>query len=294
VSGHEGHALLVDRGNLKRRKRISAIVGVASTVAALLAVAVLLIVVGSVLVKGLGALSIHFLTTPTALFGESGGGISNAIVGSGIMVGLAALMAIPIGLLVAIYTTEFAPAGIAHPIRFVLDVLNGVPTIITGIFVYGLLVAGNHQSGFAASVALAIVMLPIVARTAQEVLSLVPATLKEAAHALGIAPWRATVRVTLPTAAGGLLTGALLAVARVAGETAPLILLSSIFAPGVLTEPGEALASIPIFIFQASESPSPEAHTQAWAAALILIAFVLVLNIVARAFYARSRKRMGA
>jgi phosphate transport system permease protein len=294
VSGPEGHALLVDRGNLKRRKRLSAVVGVASTVAALLAVAVLLIVVGSVLIKGLGALSIHFLTTPTALFGESGGGISNAIVGTGIMVGLAALMAIPVGLLVAIYTTEFASPRTAHPIRFVLDVLNGVPTIITGIFVYGLLVAGKHQSGFAASVALAIVMLPIVARTAQEVLSLVPATLKEAAHALGIAPWRATVRVTLPTAAGGLLTGALLAVARVAGETAPLILLSSIFAPGVLTEPSQALASIPIFIFQASESPSPEAHTQAWAAALILIAFVLVLNIVARTFYARSRKRMGA
>lgn len=289
-----GHALLLDRGNLRRRKRVSAIVGAGSTVAALLAVAVLLIVVGSVLLKGVGALSLHFLTTPTALFGESGGGISNAIVGSAIMVGLAALMAIPVGLLVAIYTTEFAPARIAHPIRFVLDVLNGVPTIITGIFVYGLLVAGKQQSGFAASVALAIVMLPIVARTAQEVLSLVPATLKEAAHALGIAPWRATVRVTLPTAAGGLLTGALLAVARVAGETAPLILLSSIFAPGVLTEPGEALASIPIFIFQSSESPSPEAHTQAWAAALILIAFVLVLNIVARAFYARSRKRMGA
>jgi phosphate transport system permease protein len=294
VNAPEGHSLLLDRGNLKRRKRVSAVVGAASTVAALLAVAVLLIVVGSVLIKGLGALSIHFLTTPTALFGESGGGISNAIVGTGIMVGLAALMAIPVGLLVAIYTTEFASPRTAHPIHFVLDVLNGVPTIITGIFVYGLLVAGNHQSGFAASVALAIVMLPIVARTAQEVLSLVPATLKEAAHALGIAPWRTTVRVTLPTAAGGLLTGALLAVARVAGETAPLILLSSIFAPGILTEPSEALASIPIFIFQASESPSPEAHTQAWAAALILIAFVLVLNIVARTFYARSRKRMGA
>lgn len=294
MNGPEGHSLLVDRGNLKRRKRLSAVVNAASTVAALLAVAVLLIVVGSVLIKGLGALSIHFLTTPTALFGESGGGISNAIVGTGIMVGLAALMAIPVGLLVAIYTTEFASPRTAHPIRFVLDVLNGVPTIITGIFVYGLLVAGKQQSGFAASIALAIIMLPIVARTAQEVLSLVPATLKEAAHALGIAPWRATVRVTLPTAAGGLLTGALLAVARVAGETAPLILLSSIFAPGVLTEPSEALASIPIFIFQASESPSPEAHTQAWAAALILIAFVLVLNIVARTFYARSRKRMGA
>jgi phosphate transport system permease protein len=294
VSGPESHALLLDRGNLKRRKRFDKLVGAASTVAALLAVAVLLIVVGSVLSKGVGALSLHFLTTPMGLFGDTSGGISNAIVGTGIIVGVAALMAIPVGLLVAIYTTEFAPPRIGQPIRFVLDLLNGVPTIITGIFVYGLMVAGNKQSGFAGSVALAIIMLPIVARTAQEMLALVPGALKEAAYALGIARWRTLVRVTLPTAAGGLLTGALLAVARVAGETAPLILLSSIFAPGLLTEPGEALASIPVFIFQSSESPSPEAHTQAWAAALVLIAFVLVLNIVARAFYARSRKRMGA
>jgi phosphate transport system permease protein len=294
MSGPESHALLLDRGNLKRRKRFDKLVGAASTVAALLAVAVLLIVVGSVLSKGVGALSLHFLTTPMGLFGDTSGGISNAIVGTGIIVGVAALMAIPVGLLVAIYTTEFAPPRIGQPIRFVLDLLNGVPTIITGIFVYGLMVAGNKQSGFAGSVALAIIMLPIVARTAQEMLALVPGALKEAAYALGIARWRTLLRVTLPTAAGGLLTGALLAVARVAGETAPLILVCSIFGQGVLTEPNEALASIPIFIFQSSESPSPEAHTQAWAAALILIAFVLVLNIVARAFYARSRKRMGA
>jgi phosphate transport system permease protein len=288
------HALLLNRGNLKRRNRFNRLVNVASTVAALLAVAVLVLVVGSVFLKGVGALSWHFLSTPTALFGESGGGISNAIVGSAIIVAIAAAMAIPIGILVAIYTTEFASPRTAHPIRFVLDILNGVPTIITGIFVFGLMVEGNKQSGFAASVALAIVMLPIVARTAQEVLSLVPGTLKEAAHALGIAPWRSTVRITIPTAAGGLITGSLLAVARVAGETAPIILLSSIVGQGVLTNPGEALASIPYFIFTASESPKPEAHTEAWAAALVLIAFVLVLNIVARAFYARSRKRMGA
>ena len=288
------HALLLDRGNLKRRNRFNRVVEVTRTVAALLAVAVLVIVVGSVFLKGVGALSWHFLTTPMALFGESGGGISNAIVGSAIIVGIAALMAIPVGILVAIYTTEFASPRIAHPVRFVLDVLNGVPTIITGIFVFGLMVEGGQQSAFAASVALAIIMLPIVARTAQEVLALVPATLKEASHALGIARWRATVRITIPTAAGGLLTGSLLAVARVAGETAPIILLSSIFGQGVLTDPGEAMASIPYFIFQASESPKPEAHTEAWAAALVLIAFVLVLNIVARAFYARSRKRMGA
>jgi phosphate transport system permease protein len=294
VSPNGSHALLVDRGNLKRRNRFNWAIEASSTIAAVLAVAVLAIVVGSVFLKGVGALSWHFLTTPTVLFGESGGGISNAIVGTGIIVGIAAAMAIPVGILVAIYTTEFAPPRIAHPIRFVLDVLNGVPTIITGIFVYGLLVAGNQQSAFAASVALAIIMLPIVARTAQEVLALVPSTLKEAAHALGVARWRTTLRVTVPTAAGGLVTGALLAVARVAGETAPLILLCSIFAPGVLTDPSQAVASIPIFIFQASESPKPEAHTEAWAAALVLIAFVLILNIVARAFYARSRKRMEA
>jgi len=294
VSGPQDHALLLDRGNLKRRNRLNKLVGVVSTIAALLAVAVLLIVVGSVLSKGIGALSFHFLTTPTGLFGDTSGGISNAIVGTVILVAVAALMAIPVGLLVAIYTTEFAPNRIGHAIRFVLDLLNGVPTIITGIFVYGLMVAGNKQSGYAGSVALAIIMLPIVARTAQEVLTLVPATLKEAAHALGVARWRMTLRITLPTAAGGLLTGALLSVARVAGETAPLILTCAIFRQGVLTDPSEALASIPVFIFQSSESPSPEAHTQAWAAALILIAFVLVLNIVARAFYARSRKRMGA
>jgi phosphate transport system permease protein len=293
MSPTDSHALLTDRGNLKRRNRINRGVEISSTVAALLAVVVLLIVVGSVLLRGITAISWHFLTTPTVLFGESGGGISNAILGSAIMVGVAALIAIPIGILVAIFTTEFAPGWIAHPVRFVLDVLNGVPTIITGIFVYGLIVVPQgHQSGFAASLALAIVMLPIVARTSQEVLTLVPGTIKEAAHALGIARWRTTMRITVPTAAAGLITGSLLAVARVAGETAPLILLSSIFEPGLLTNPGKALASIPIFIFQASESPKPEAHTEAWAAALVLIAFVLLLNILARAFYARSRKRM--
>lgn len=293
MSSVEGHALMMHSAGLKRRNRINRAVEVCSSIAALLAVAILLIVVGSVLSKGLGALSLHFLTTPMGLFGDTSGGISNAIVGTAIIVVSAAAMAIPVGLLVAIYTTEFAPPRIGQGVRFALDLLNGVPTIITGIFVYGLIVQPQgHQSGFAGSVALAIIMLPIVARTAQEVLTLVPATLKEAAHALGIARWRTTVRVTLPTAAGGLVTGALLAVARVAGETAPLLLVCSIFGQGVLTEPSQALASIPIFIFQSSESPNPEAHTQAWAAALILIAFVLVLNVVARAFYSRSRQRM--
>ncbi len=287
------HPLFAARGNLRRRRRVNRVVEISSTVAALLAVAVLLIVVFSVFRKGVGALNLGFFTKSTPLFGASGGGIANAIVGTGIMVGLATLMAVPIGLLVAIYTSEFAEQRVAHVVRFALDILNGVPTIITGIFVVGLIVIPQgHGSGTAGAVALAIIMLPIVARTAQEVLALVPETLKEAAYALGVTRWRTTLRVTLPTAAGGLLTGSLLAIARVAGETAPLILTSFLFAPGVITDPSQGLASIPLFIFQSSESPSPESHTQAWAAALVLIAFVLVLNVIARAFYARSRQRL--
>jgi phosphate transport system permease protein len=287
------HPLFSATGNLRRRRLVNRVVEVTATVAALLAVAVLLIVVASVVRKGIGAINIDFLTKSTPLFGTAGGGIANAMVGTAIMVALAALMAIPVGLLVAIYTTEFAEQRVAYIVRFALDVLNGVPTIITGIFVLGLIVIPQgHGSGTAGAIALAIIMLPIVARTAQEVLELVPGTLKEAAYALGVTRWRTVLRVTLPTAAGGMLTGSLLAVARVAGETAPLILLTGVVAPGVLTDPSQPLASIPLFIFTASESPSPDAHTQAWAAALILIGFVLVLNIIARAFYSRSRKRL--
>ena len=281
-------------GNLRRRRRVNRLIEVASTIAAVLAVAVLALVVGSVAVKGISAINIDFLTKTgaTSGFGQSGTGIANAIVGTGIMVALATLLAVPIGLLVAIYTHEFAPPRVANVVRFALDILNGVPTIITGIFIYGLLVVGGQQSGWAGAIALSIVMLPIVARTAQEVLALVPEHLREAAYALGVTRWRTVVRVIVPTAAGGLLTGALLGVARVAGETAPLLFVSSIAANEVSTDPSQALASIPVTIFQLSEQPYPLAHTQAWGAALILILFVLVLNIVARAFYARSQRRL--
>ncbi len=287
------HPLFGAGGNLTRRRRVNKLVEVSSTVAALVAVAVLAIVVGSVFLKGVGALNVDFFTKSTPLFGASGGGIANALVGTGVMVGIAALISVPVGILIAIYTTEFADQRVAGVVRFALDILNGVPTIITGIFVLGLVVIPQgHPSGTAGAIALAIIMLPIVARTAQEVLELVPGTLKEGAYALGVTRWRTVVRVTLPTAFGGLLTGSLLAVARAAGETAPLVLLTYLPLPGVQTDPSQSLSSIPLFIFQASESPSPDAHTQAWAAALVLIAIVLILNIVARAFYSRSRRRM--
>jgi phosphate transport system permease protein len=291
------HPLLAAKGgNLRRRLIANRVMEVSAWIAAVLAVGVLALVIASVLVKGIGSISLDFLTQnadPNSI--EATGGIANALVGTAIMVGLGAAMAIPVGILVAIYTNEFASSRNRSVIRYFLDVLNGVPTIVTGIFIFGLIVtAQGHQSGFAGAVALAIVMLPLVARSCQEVLALVPGSVKEAGLALGASRWRTTVSVVVPTALSGMITGALLAVARAIGETAPLLFASSIFANTLQTDPSQALPSIPVIIFQYSESPTPAKHDQAWAAALVLIAFVLVISIVARTLSARTRRRLGA
>ena len=282
-----------------RRRAVNRSVEALCTIAAVLAVAVLLLVVVSVVIKGAPALSWKFLTSnPKASvlnFGNNSGGIANSIVGSAILIALASAMAVPVGILVAIYTSEFAGPRVGQIIRFALDVLNGVPTIVTGVFIYGVLVIGAHQSGWAGAVALAIVELPIVARSAQEVLALVPDSLHEAGLALGLKRWRIVVSIVLPTALGGLITGAVLGVARVAGETAPLIFTSSIFSNfGLTTNPADAMPNIPVTLFNLSESASPQDHAQAWAAALVLIAFVLILSIVARTFHARSMSKLKA
>jgi phosphate transport system permease protein len=264
-----------------------------ATFASVLAVAVLALVVGSVLVKGIGAINLDFLTHNPVPFGQTGGGIADSIVGTAILVGLASAIAIPVGILIGIYGAEFASPRLASVVRFALDILNGLPTIVVGIFIFGLLVVGNQQSGWAGAIALAIVMLPIVARSAQEVLALVPRSLHEAALALGLRRWRIVLRIVIPTAAGGLVTGAILGVARVAGETAPLLFTSSIFSNlGITTSPGQALPNIPVTIFTLSESPSPADHQQAWAAALVLIFMVFVLSVLARTFHERSRRRL--
>ncbi len=263
------------------------------TIAAVLAVAVLLLVIVSVVVKGAPALNINLLTKNAVPFGSKGGGLSYAFIGTAILVGLATLISVPIAILTAIFTTEFAPPRVATVIRFCLDILNGIPTIITGVFIFGILVIGGAQSGWAGAVALAIVQLPIVARSAQEVLELVPESLHEAALALGLKRWRVVLRIVLPTAAGGLITGAVLGVARVAGETAPLLFTSSIYSNfTTTTDPSQALPSIPVAIFGLSESPSPQDHAQAWAAALVLILFVLLLSVTARTFHERSRSKL--
>ncbi len=285
-------ALLAPSGNLRRRHAINRAVEVGCWVAALLAVGVLGVVLGSIAVKGIGSINLDFLTQNTALFG--GGGIANALIGTGILIGLAALMSIPMGILIAIYTSEFAGTRSGFLIRYVLDILNGVPTIVTGVFVFALLVVGHQQSGWAGAIGLAIVMLPLVARSCHEVLTLVPGSVKEAGLALGASRWRTTLSVTVPTALSGMITGALLAVARAVGETAPLLLVCSIFPDTVVTDPSQALPNIPVTIFRYSEAPDPVKHAQAWGAALILILFVLVLSMIARAFSARTRKRLGA
>lgn len=277
---------------LRRRKLVNRAMELAASVAALVAVAVLALVIVTVVSKGIGAINVEFLTKNAPVFGQSGGGIANAIVGTAILVALATAMAVPVGIMIGIHTSEFAGARTAAAVRFALDILNGVPTIVVGIFVFGLLVVGKAQSGWAGAFALAVIMLPIVARAAHEVLSLVPKSMKEAGLALGISRWRMVLRIVVPTAAGGLITGALLSIARVAGETAPLLFTSSIFANAVSTNPSQALASIPVRIFQLTEEPSPSAHSQAWAAALLLIFFVLLLNVIARAVYARAGARI--
>jgi phosphate transport system permease protein len=284
---------LVASGNLRRRQLVNRLAETSATVAALLAVAVLGVVVYAVVRHGADALSLDFITKDLAA-GGPGGGIAPAIVGTALIVAVATVIAMPLGILIALYLTEFASPRPARVIRLVLDLLNGLPSIVVALFVFGLLVVGHHQSGFAASFALAIIMLPLIARSSQEVLLLVPHSLREAAAALGVSRWRTVVGVLLPTAMGGILTGTLLAVARAAGETAPVLILSSIYGNGKsLSIFGQALPNIPVEIFNASQNADPSGITRAWGEALVLLAFILLANVGARSLLARSRAQLG-
>ena len=281
-------------GNLQRRRRVDRLMRGSATAAAALAVAILAIVIVTVVENGASQLSISFLTKdPSVGLGTAGGGIANAIVGSALLVAVATAIALPIGVLIAIYLTEFSTPRTARPIRLALDLLNGMPSIVIGVFVFGLLVVAHGQSGLAGSFALAIIMVPLLARTTQEMLLLVPRELRDAAHALGVSRWRTIVGIVLPGALGGILTGTVLAIARAAGETAPLLLTCSIFGGGTTVNVfGAAIPNIPVDIFRYSESGFPDDKARAWGAALVLIAFILVGNLTARAMLARQRRRM--
>lgn len=277
-----------------RRRIVNWVVEGIATLAALMAVALLLIVVGSVAKRGLGAINLDFFTkTPSLLgFDVASSGIANAIVGTFVIVGLAVAMALPIGILAAIYLNEFAPRRVQSVMTVAFDVLNGVPAIVVGIFVFVFIVSGHGQAAWKGSFALAILMLPLVTRSTQEVLALVPSSMREASLALGAPRWRTTLSVVLPMAVGGIITGATLATARVAGETAPLLFTSALAGNAVSWKPDEPLSSIPMFIFTSAEQADPALQEQAWGAALVLIAFVLVASMVARAFGLRSRRRL--
>jgi phosphate transport system permease protein len=276
----------------RRRKLVNLFMQALATLAALSAVAVLVLVIVSVAQRAFGALTWDFFTKTAATFGESGGGVANALVGTIVLVVVAAVMAIPVGILVALYISEFAPPRIATATKLVLDVLNGLPSIIIGIFVFGLLVLGSGQAAWKGSFALAIIMLPLIARATQEVLALVPSTLREGALGLGASRWRTVVGVVLPTSIGGILTGTVLAVARAAGETAPLLFTTSIAANVVTWDPRQPVLSIPVDIFALSESPDPADHARAWALGFVLIAFVLVISLGARLLLVRHQKKL--
>jgi phosphate transport system permease protein len=279
---------------VRRRRLVNRVAEALATIAALAAVAVLVIVVWSVAKRGAGQLSWAFLTHDLPIpFSGQGGGIAPLILGSGILVGLATAIALPLGVCIALFLEEFASPAVRLPVQLSVDLLNGLPSIIIGVFVFGLLVYGHPQNGWAGSVGLAIVMLPLITRTSQEVLRLVPRGHREAALALGASRWRTVLGIILPSAFGGILTGTVLAVARAAGETAPLLFATSIFGRSVNLNPGHALPNIPVQIFIWSESSDPTDHERAWASALVLILFVLATSLLARLALARSRRRLG-
>jgi len=287
----EPYDITVRSNGLRRRRIVERVFGVVSLLAALLACAILAVVLGTLVYKGFSQLSLDFFTKPRPLFGEKGG-VADALVGSVIIVGIAMLMAIPVAVLVAIYMSEYAGPKVSRSLRVVLDVLNGVPAIVVGVFVFGLLVVGNGQSAIFGAFALAILMLPMVARATQEILQVVPQSLRHASLALGVTKWRTTWNIILPSAIGGILTGVVISVARVAGETAPLLFTSSIAANAVSFDIHQALPTLPVTIYIDSESPDPGEQAAAWAAALVLIAFVLVMNILAKVFAGRKRRQL--
>ncbi len=279
---------------LRRRQIVSKLMEGVMLVSALAAIAVLALLIATVIERGHSALSVDFFTKgPTTNFLGTTGGIANAIVGTIVIVAVATVIALPIGILVAVYTSEFARGVVRRVLAFTLDVLNGIPSIVIGIFIFGLIVLSHQQSAYAAGVALAIIMLPLVARSTQEVLALVPDSLREASFALGVSRWRTVTGLIVPASFGGILTGGTLAIARAAGETAPLLFTCALTTTKISWDPRQPLQSIPLTIFQDLEQPDPALHEQAWGAALVLLTFVLVVSVLSKAVLARNRRKLS-
>ena len=292
--GLSGPGLRAD--HLPRRRAVNRMMEVVAWLAAATAIAILAVVVWTVAKRGAAALNLDLLTKTPVPFSLTpvAQGLANAFVGSIVIVSLATVMALPVGILVALYLNEFAAPAVRSVVTLALDVLNGIPAIVIGIFVFGLVVVGHGQSAYAGAFALACLMLPLVARSTMEVLSLVPNSLREASLALGIARGRTTLSIVLPQTGGGIVTATTLAVARVAGETAPLLLTSSLTGTQVSWNAHQALQTVPVAIFELSESPDPLDHARAWAASLVLLIFILVASLTARWLATRGSRRASA
>ncbi|HEX6037453.1 phosphate ABC transporter permease PstA [Longimicrobium sp.] len=285
------HAPLPALGARDRRRRVVSRVMLTLTgVAAALTVVPLLLIFFHLMRAGLGSLNPDFFTHVPAPVGETGGGVGNGVLGTFILVVLAGLMGLPVAIGAGIYLAEAEGGRLPNAIRFVTDVMNGIPSIVIGIFVWAwVVVSTGGFSAMAGGVALAIMLLPMVTRTTEEMVRLVPRELKEGALALGFTRWRTTLGVVLPAARSGILTGVLVALARIAGETAPL-LFTAFGNPFWSAKLNEPIAALPVQIFQYAISPYEEQHAQAWAASLLLIALVLAMSLTAR-FLIRSPYR---
>jgi phosphate transport system permease protein len=276
---------------LRARHLVSGAMIGTTFLAALLATLPLLLILWHLVKKGAASLSLAFFTNMPKPVGEAGGGMANAIVGTLTLVGIACAIGLPIGIGAGIYLAEKRTTPIAHTVRFLADVLNGLPSIVMGIFAWEFLVRpAGHFSALAGGAALGAMMIPLVTRTSEEMLRVVPVSLREAALALGYPRWRTSISIVLRTALAGIATGALVAVARVAGETAPLLFTAfgNQFWSTSLREP---IAALPLQIFTYAISAYDEWHAQAWAGALVLIAIVLVISLAARLV---TRSRFGA
>ncbi|MGH7524992.1 MAG: phosphate ABC transporter permease PstA [Gemmatimonadales bacterium] len=259
--------------------------------AVIISVLPLFFILGSLIIRGASSLSIAFFTRMPVPAGETGGGVLHAIVGTLVIVGMASLIGIPFGVGAGLYCAEYPGTRLALTTRFVADVLNGTPSIVVGMFAYTVVVAPQHHySAFAGSVALAILMIPMVMRATEELIRLVPNSLREAALALGYSRWRTSLGVVVRTALPGIVTGSLLAVARVAGETAPL-LLTALGNQFFTVDVNSPMAALPLVVYKYASGPYEEWHRFAWASALVLIMVVLLLSIAARV---ATRQRFGA
>ncbi len=267
----------------RRRKVVGRVFQGLTVLSAGLSVGVLFAVLGFVFVQGVSGLNLELLTQTPKPPGEPGGGVANAVVGTLLLVALACGFSLPVGIGAGIYLAEYGRSGVmAQLIRFTADVLTGVPSIVVGLFAYTVLVIPlGHFSALAGSFALGLIMLPTVVRATEEMLRLVPNSIREAGLALGIPGWKVTLRIVLPTALNGILTGILLAAARAAGETAPL-LFTAFGNPFWNLDPTQPVAALPLQIFVYAISPYDDWHRQAWAGALVLVCMVLVASLAAR------------